>query len=397
MTIENGTAGSVRPRRRLARVLYRLIALCTVVVAAGVGYRHFEQLTAVVPVDTGSTRTPVPVSVATAVTKDVPIYLSGLGTVQASINVDIRTQVDGKLQEVLFTEGQRVRKGDVLARIEPQLYEAALAQARAKKSQDAALLIAARKDLARFQSLALKDFATAQSVDQQSAKVDQLIATIEADDAAIAAAQTQLNYTAIVAPSDGRVGVRLVDPGNVVRAVDTRPIANLVLTRPAAVVFTIPARFLDDVRAAIAHGPVEAVAFDRDNLRWLSTGIVLLIDNSIDPSTSTMRIKAMFENGDEQLWPGEFVNVRLLARTVTKAVTLPSSAVQRGPRGLFTWIITPGNTAAVRAIEIGPSTGDLTIVTSGLQEGEQVIIDGQFKLRANVPVKIAQSVSEHTR
>ena len=180
-------------------------------------------------------------------------------------------------------------------------------------------------------------------------------------------------------------------------AVDTRPIANLVLTRPAAVVFTIPARFLDDVRAAIAHGPVEAVAFDRDNLRWLSTGIVLLIDNSIDPSTSTMRIKAMFENGDEQLWPGEFVNVRLLARTVTKAVTLPSSAVQRGPRGLFTWIITPGNTAAVRAIEIGPSTGDLTIVTSGLQEGEQVIIDGQFKLRANVPVKIAQSVSEHTR
>ena len=277
----------------------------------------------------------IPVSIAAANRQNIPIYLTGLGTVQASLTVDIRSQVDGKLEEVRFTEGQQVKKGDVLAKIDPRLFQAALDQARAKKAQDAALLAAAEKDLIRAKALVLKEVGTQQNLDQQLAKVDQLKASLDSDDATIATAQTQLDYTTIVAPNDGRIGVRLVDPGNLVRASDTKPIANLVLTRPSAVLFTLPAQLLDNVRAAMARGPVIAEAFDQDNQRKLSTGKVLLIDNAVDLATATIRLKAIFANEDGQLWPGEFVNVRVLLETRKNAVTIPTAAVQRGPQGLI--------------------------------------------------------------
>ena len=242
----------------------------------------------------------------------MPIYLTGLGTVQALYTVAIHTQVDGKLQDVFFKEGQRVRKGDVLAKIDPRLYQAALDQAKARKAMDEAALIAAQKDLVRFQALVLKNAETQQNLDLQQSKVDQAKASIDADAAAIETAQTNLDYTNIVASSDGRMGVRMVDPGNIVHASDQGAIAILTQTQPTAVLFTLPAQTLDDVRAAMARGAVEVAAYDRDNVRLLSNGTLSTIDNLIDQTTATYRLKAMFANDDEKLWPGEFVNARLL-------------------------------------------------------------------------------------
>jgi multidrug efflux system membrane fusion protein len=333
-------------------------------------------------------RPPVPVSIAVATRQNVPVYLTGLGTVQASSTVGIRPQVDGTLQEVLFTEGQEVRKGDVLARIDPRLFKAALDQARAKKAQDVALLVAATKDLARFKTLMQRKIQTQQNVDQQQAKVDQLKASIAADEAAIETAQTQLGYTTITAPIDGRIGVRQIDPGNLVRASDAQPIAVLIRLRPSAVLFTLPARFLDDVRGALAHGPVEVTAFDQDNRRALGTGRLLLIDNAIDPATDTIRLKAIFANDDERLRPGEFVNARLLLKTLRNVLVVPSAAVQRGPQGLFAWIVTPKSTAETRPIDVGSANGDLTVIESGLGDGERVVTDGQYKLRRNTRVSV---------
>jgi len=333
-------------------------------------------------------RAAVPVSVAAAARRDLPIYLNGLGTVQALYTIGIHSQVDGKLIEVAFTEGQHVKKDDVLAKIDPRLYQAALDQAKARRAQDVAQLGAAEKDLTRFKALALKSFETQQNVDLQQAKVDQFTASIAADDAAIETAQTQLDYTIIRAPSDGRIGVRQVDPGNLVRASDAGSIATLTRTQPIAVMFTLPAGSLDDVRDAMGRGDVEVTAFDQNNRRALSTGKLLLIDNQIDQTTATIRLKAMFANQDERLWPGEFVNARLLIETRTAALAIPSSAVQRGPQGLFAWVVSPQNIAQTRKIEVGPTAGDLTIVASGLADGERVVTDGQYKLQQDVPVTI---------
>jgi len=368
--------------------------LLTVAVLAvgGAGVWYALQGPEPVRADRAPARPAVQVSVAPVTRRDMPIYLSGLGTAQAEYTVGIHSQVDGKLLEVKFTEGQHVKKGDVLVKIDPRLYQAALDQANAKKAQDEAGLVAAQKDLQRFKTLALKSFETQQNVDQQQAKVDQAKASIAADDAAIETAQTQLDYTTITAPTDGRIGVRLVDPGNLVRASDQGSIATLTRTQPLAVIFTLPARTLDDVRDALARGPVEVTAFDQDNRRALGTGRLLLIDNQIDQTTATIRLKAMFANADEKLWPGEFVNARLLVETRAGALVVPSTAVQRGPDGLFTWVVGDDNVAQPRQIEVGPATGDLTIVTSGVSAGERVVTDGQYKLQKDSPVTITNAV-----
>ena len=335
-----------------------------------------------------SGRGAVPVSIANASRQDIPIYLTGLGTAQALFTVGIHTQVDGKLQDVFFKEGQRVNKGDVLAKIDPRLYQAALDQAKARRAQNEAALIAAEKDLDRYKTLVLKKFETEQNVDQQQAKVDSTKAAIQGDIANIETAQTNLDYTDIVAPHDGRMGVRMVDPGNILHAADQTSIAILTQTQPAAVVFTLPAQTLDDVRDAMARGEVEVAAYDRDNVRLLSTGKLQTVDNLIDQSTATYRLKAMFANVDEKLWPGEFVNARLLLTTRKDVVVIPPVAVQRGPHGLFTWVVKPDNTVEPRAIETGTTSGDRTIITSGLNDGERVVTDGQYKLQTNSSVTI---------
>jgi multidrug efflux system membrane fusion protein len=342
----------------------------------------------------------IPVTVAVAAKEDLPIYLTGLGSVQASFTVGIRPQVDGKLEQVLFKEGEQVRKGDVLAKIDPRLYQAALDQAKAKKAQDEAQLISAQKDLGRSRTLVDKNFQTQQVVDQQQAKVDQLIASIDADKALIETAQTQLDYTSVVAPSDGRMGVRMIDPGNIVHASDSAPIATLTLTKPAAVMFTLSARSLNDVRDAMARGPVEVVAMSQDNRRTLGKGTLLLIDNIVDQASATMRLKAMFANQDEQLWPGDFVNARLSLEVRRDVLTVPSAAIQRGPDGIFTWVIDEKDVAHARTITSGPTTGDRTIVASGLSEGERVVVNGQYKLRQNSKVTVtlpAPAVAKQAR
>jgi multidrug efflux system membrane fusion protein len=328
----------------------------------------------------------IPVSVAPVVRGDVPIFLTGLGTVQASQTIAIHPQVEGELVDVRFTEGQRVKKGDVLARIEPRLFQAALDQAKAKRAEDFALLVAAEKYLNRFAALGQRDIVSRQDIEQQQAKFDQLNASVAADAAAIDMAQTQLDYTAIKAPSDGRVGIRLIDRGNIVRLADRIALTTLVVTHPSAAIFTLPASALDDVRAAMARGAVEVTAFDQDNRRELAKGRLLLIDNAVDPATATIRLKAMFDNADDRLWPGQFVNARVLVETRRDVITIPSVAVQRGPQGAFVWIVSDEETAEPRPIEVGPTTDGWTIVTAGLVEGDEVIPDGAYKLRPDVAI-----------
>jgi multidrug efflux system membrane fusion protein len=375
---------SNRSRRRPLRSL--IWAAACIGALAGSGWLVWHQFGAPTakPQARPAGRTSVPVTVAVATRRDLPVYATGLGTVQASYTTAIHSQVDGKLQEVGFVEGQHVTKGDVLAKIDPRLFQAALDQAKAKRAQDVAMLVAAEKDLARAKTLAERNAGSQQNLDQQQAKFEQLQASIAANDAAIATAQTQLEYTTIIAPNDGRIGVRQVDPGNLVRASDAGPIATVVTVRPSAVLFTLPARDLDDVRLAMARGPVEVTAFDEDNRRALSTGTLLLIDNLVNQASGTIRLKAMFANDDDRLWPGNFVNAHLLLETRSNALVVPSSAVQRGPQGLFAWVVTEKNTADVRRIEVGPSTGNLTIITSGLA----VVTDGQYKLQRNSPVLV---------
>jgi multidrug efflux system membrane fusion protein len=381
------SVGEIRNKTVAGRRRNVMLAAAVVAAAGGAGYWYWSQPPEAITARPQG-RAAVPVSVAVATRQDIPVYLTGLGTVQASATVKIFSQVDGKLQEVLFTEGLHVKKGDVLAKIDPRLFQAALDQAKAKKAQDEAQLTGAEKDLVRAKTLALKDFGSQQNVDQQQAKVDQFKASIAADEAAIATAQTQLEYTTITAPTDGRIGIRLVDSGNLVRASDAGSIATLMQTRPSAVLMTLPARYLDDLRAAMARGPVEVIAYDQDNRQMLSRGTLLLIDNAIDQATATVRLKAMFPNDDERLWPGQFINGRILLETRNKVLAVPAPALQRGPQGLFVWVVTADNTAQPRPVVVGPSSGDLTIVTSGLAEGDRVVTDGQYKLQVNAPVTV---------
>jgi multidrug efflux system membrane fusion protein len=390
MPVPNDQSQKPRHARRAA-----LIAASGAAVAAAAAlYLHFTSEAQPIRAAPAARRAAIPVRVAPVVRRDVPVYVSGLGSVQASLTIALHSQVDGIMQEVLFTEGAKVKKGDVLARIDPRLYQAALDQAKAKRMQDAALLVSAAKDLERSTELVARDVATHQLVDQQQARVDQLKATIAADEAAIETAQTQLDYTQIRAPSDGRVGVRQVDPGNLLHAGDARPIATLVLTQPVAVMFTLPVQYLDDVRAALTRGPVEVTALDQNNARELSSGALLLIDNIIDQATATIRLKAMFRNADERLWPGEFVNARVRVETQANALAMPTVAVQRGPQGLFAWVVSDANTALARPIKLGPVSGDQTIVAQGLDAGERVVTDGQYKLELNAPVAIVKSAAE---
>jgi membrane fusion protein, multidrug efflux system len=378
----NAEISGVRSRRRF--VLRAVVAIVAILIVAGGAYR-WQGRAGRQPA--ARTAAPVPVTVVSAGTRDVPIFLEGLGTVSAFNTVSVRTQIDGPLQSVNFVEGQEVHKGDILAVIDPRPLQAALDQAVAKKAQDQAQLISAQKDLARFQLLAKKDFATQQSVDQQIAKVDQFKASIDADQAAIEAAQTQLSYTNIKAPFDGRVGFRQVDPGNIVHANDPNPLTVLTQIRPSVAIFTLPQKYLGDVREAMLRGSVSVLAFDQDNTKQLAEGQLMLIDNQIDQTTSSIRLKARFPNTDDRLWPGEFVRVRIQVDTEKGALTIPPVALQRGPQGLYTWVIKPDNTADERKIEARlVNNNGAIIVTKGLSAGERVVTNGQYRLQAGVPV-----------
>jgi multidrug efflux system membrane fusion protein len=382
-----GERGSQQPRRSI-RPAFVAVAVILVAGIAGFSWHHLSAQ-AQTAIKGQASRAPVPVSVAMAKKQDVPMIIDGLGTVQPTFTVGIHSQIDGKLQDVLFVEGQRVKKGDLLAKIDPRLFQAALDQAKAKKAQDDATLVGYQKDLERFTSLGNKGYETQQNIDNQQAKVASTQATIQADAAAIETAQTQLDYTDIRAPSDGRMGVRMVDPGNVVHASDSNPIGILVQTQPTNVQFTLPEQTLDTVRAAQAAGTVPVMAYDRDNKLKLSDGTLVTIDNQIDQTTATYKLKARFANEDEKLWAGEFVNARLQVGVRKDAIVVPDGAIQRGPNGLFAWVIDDDNKAGVKPIKVAQSSDGITVVTEGINVGEKVVTDGQFKLTSGAEVRVA--------
>jgi len=330
----------------------------------------------------------VPVVVSEAAQRDVPIYYHALGTVYALNTVAIRAQVNGQIISIDFRQGQDVRKGDVLAKIDPAPFKAALDQTVSKKSEDEAQLIDAEKDLARYKVLVLKDFETQQNVDAQQAKVDQTKATIDADQAAIEAAQTQLNYATIVAPIDGVVGFRQVDIGNIAHINDVNPLTVLTQIKPCTVIFTLPQSDLGPVREAMLRGDVSVLAYDQDDKTRLAEGKLLLINNQIDQSTSTIQLKAEFPNTDERLWPGEFVRIRILITTRKDAVTIPAIALQRGPDGYYVWVVTPNDTVEQRPVGALVVSEDQVIASKGLNAGERVVVEGQTRLDNGTHVAI---------
>ncbi|MGC2125257.1 MAG: efflux RND transporter periplasmic adaptor subunit [Xanthobacteraceae bacterium] len=364
------------------RIVFGVAGIAVAAVIAVIFWRHGSTQAA-------QSATPtVPVIVTEAAQQDVPIYYDALGTVEALNTVAIRAQVNGQIISIDFRQGQEVRKGDVLAKIDPAPFQAAFDQAVAKKSEDQAQLIDAEKDLARFKALVLKNAETLQDVDTQQAKVDTTKALLEADQASIEAARTQLNYATIVAPIDGVVGFRQVDIGNIIHTNDIGPLTVLTQIKPCTVTFTLPQSDLGPVREAMLHGTVSVLAFDQENKEQIAEGKLLLINNQIDQNTSTIRLKAEFPNEGVRLWPGQFVHIHILITTRKNAVTVPATALQRGPEGFYVWVIKPDNTAEQRPIEAQTVNEDLAIAAKGLNAGERVVVDGQSRLDVGVHVAI---------
>ena len=337
----------------------------------------------------------IPVLVAAAESRDVAVYLDGLGTVQAFATVTVKPMVDGPLIEVRFKEGQDVHTGDVLARIDPRAYQASLDQAVAKKKQDEATLANARLDVARYAKLAATAYTSAQQFDTARSTVAQLEAQVQSDQAQIDSARTQLSYTTIVSPIDGRVGFRQVDAGNIVHAADAVGLAVLTTLRPILVQFTLPQQSLPAVAAAMAAGAPEVLALPQDagaaaGHAPLDAGTLTVLDNQVDPATGTIRLRARFPNERLTLWPGAFVTVRLRVETVHDATVVPPVAVQRGPRGTYVYVVTAGQTAARRPVTIGHEDQAAAIVTAGLQPGERVVVEGASRLTDGARVVIAQ-------
>ena len=322
---------------------------------------------------------PVPVLGATAATADVPVYLDAVGTIKALNTVTVSPQVDGKLVSVNFKEGDDVKKGDVLARIDPTTYQAQLDQAKAKKAQDEAQLANAKVDLDRYEKLAATNAINRQQADTQRALVAQDTALVQSDQAAIESAQATLGYTTIIAPIDGRTGIRQVDEGNIVHAASSPAIVVITQMKPISVIFNLPQQDLARINDAFAKGPLEADALRPDNNAVIDRGTLRVVDNQVDQTTGTVKLKAEFPNAGEKLWPGQFVNVRLLVDTLKSVVTIPTGAVQRGPNGTFVYVI-KNDTATMRPIVVQKQDETQTVVKSGVAAGEQVVTTGFVRL-----------------
>ena len=322
----------------------------------------------------------IPVTAGTVAVEDVPVFLHGIGTVQAYNTVAIKSRVDGQIVKINFKEGEEVKVGDPLFQIDPRPYQSALAQSQAAKEKDEAQLAGAQLDLERYQKLLAPGWQTKQSYDQQKATVEQFQAAIKGDAAQIENAKLNLGYADIRSPIDGRLGARMVDTGNLVHASDNTPLVMIMELRPIFVSFTLPQETLDDVHENNKQAPLVVRAFSGDGKKQLAEGKLTLIDNMIDQTTGTIHLKARFDNEDERLWPGEFVSLRVILSTRHGVSTVPQQTVQQGPNGHYAYVIKPDNTVERRGVEVAAIQDGIAVVTKGLTAGEKVVVDGQFRL-----------------
>ena len=332
---------------------------------------------------------PVPVLVAPAARADVPVYLDAVGTIKALNTVTVRPQVDGKLLSVNFKEGDDIKKGDLLAKIDPVIYQAQLNQAIAKKAQDEAQLANSKIDLDRYERLAATAAINKQQADTQRALVAQNTALVQADQAAIDNAQAMLGYTTITAPIDGRTGIRMVDEGNYVRSADTNSsIVIITQLQPISVLFNLPQQDLFQVNTAFNKSPLNVEAQRSDNDAVIDRGVLRVVDNQVDQTTGTVKLKAEFPNANLQLWPGQFVNIRLLVDTLKQVVVIPTGAVQRGPNGTFVYVVKDDDSVSVRPITVQKQDETQTVVSKGLEAPERVVTTGFVRLTDGTQVAI---------
>jgi multidrug efflux system membrane fusion protein len=338
----------------------------------------------------------VPVTVGIAEKKDMPVFVRALGTVQAYKSVTVKTRVDGQIVKVSFEEGQDVKAGDPLFQIDPRPFQALLEQAQAAKQRDAAQLLGAELDLERYGKLIGSGFQSRQSYDQQKATVDALKGSIAADQATIDTAQLNLAFADIRAPIDGRTGQRLVDLGNLVQASQSTALVNITQIKPIFVNFTIPQLANHNLRKNQAAHPLTVFAYSADDTYKLAEGKITLVDNQIDTATGTLRLKGTFENSDEKLWPGEFVSVRLQLTVNKDAVTVPQTAVMQGSSGFYAYVVKPDNTAERRIIEVSATLDGVAVIAKGVDAGEKIVIDGQYRLINGAHVRVDQPTASST-
>jgi len=373
------------------RTTWSLVAIA--IAALGAGLWSIERPANAADKNRKQAPAAVTVTLAPVKVQDMPIFRTGIGTVTPTYSVTVKTRVDGELQSVGFKEGDDVKKGQVIARIDPRTFQAQLLQAQATQAKDEATLANARVDLVRYETLIKQDAATQQQLDTQAALVNQLAATVKADAAAVKYAQVQLDYTTIVAPISGRVGTRLVDPGNIVHAADTTGLVVINQIDPISVLFTLPEDAVQDTNRAVAktHQPLFIKAFSRDNSELLGAGTLTVVNNQIDTASGTVQMKGSFPNAQHNLWPGQFVNVRLILGTYAKAITIPATAVQRGQNGTFAFVLDPdGQTVRTQIIALTQIEDGVAIVSLGLSATDKVVTDGTYQLQSGSHVQVAR-------
>jgi membrane fusion protein, multidrug efflux system len=385
------TAGD-RVARVAARARRRTVSIAiTLLILGGLGYIAWTSLQQKQAANRNARPDlPVPVLAATPRIQDVPVYLDGVGSVRALNNVLVRSQVDGKLIAVNFTEGQDVKKGDVLGEIDPVIYQAQYDQALAKKAQDEAQLANQRLDLARYQQLAASNAGSRQQADTQRAVVAQQEALVKADQAAIDNAQAMLGYTKIIAPLSGRAGLRQVDQGNIIHASDITGLVIITQLQPIAVQFSLPQQQIVRVNAASAKGALTVDVFGNDGTTVIDSGTLKGIDNQVDPTTGTLKLKAEFPNANFQLWPGQFVNVRLKVDTLSNAIVVPTSAVQRGPAGTFSYVIGDGDIVSAKPVVVTQQNETDAVIASGLSPSDRVVTTGFANLSDGAKVIVGK-------
>jgi multidrug efflux system membrane fusion protein len=379
---------------RKSRTVSWILLVAAVAAAGYFGWQRFSPAAATKAENAqkaAARKPPVPVTTATVEQADFPVYLTGLGTVQGFNTVQVRTRVDGQIDKVAFQEGQLVKQGDLLVEIDPRPFQAALDQAKAKKAQDEANLANANLDLQRFTKLG--EFATRQQTDTQRSTVAQLTAQIAADEAAIANAQTQLDYTQVKAPISGVAGLRQVDIGNIVNAATQTGVVSIAQIEPIAVIFTAPEEQLPYINESQAASPLKVIAITTDGKKPLAEGKLAVINNQVDTTSGTIRLKAVFDNKDHALWPGQSVSTRLLVKTLKNATVVPDDGVQHSTNGLYAYVVNQDNKAELRKVKVSQSIDGRSVVDEGLKPGERVITGGQFKVQPGTTVTTAVASS----